>query len=390
MKKNVYAIFDGQAGSCGKGKVIGQFAIEEDVDVAVSNCMPNAGHTFELSGVRRLFRNIPVSAVNPRTQLFIGPGSIIDLNVLEQEYEDNKDILEGREIIVHPLVPLIESRHIEMEKARIKSGSTYKGCAACMAEKIMRDPNLKFFKEYKNIKADPDYHRRFHDAMNQAEKVLVEGSQGCDLSLNNIHHHPNVTSRTVSVDRMLSDSKIPSTRLNRSIMVIRPLPIRISNQIYDGSYIYSGDYGNSSELSWEQVNVGAYLGIPPSCVDSDLIKEFYDETSKFSEITSVTKKTRRIFDMDLNLLKETIEDNDPTEIYLNFFEYQDYAFYGVHGIYSGSLDEDIYLGKYLRNYLDWLEDELSVPITMLGTGADFTHYIDRRPYVKKIRGNSYK
>lgn len=36
----------------------------------------------------------------------------------------------------------------------------------------MRDPNLKFVKEYKNIKADSNYHRRFHDAMNEAEKVL--------------------------------------------------------------------------------------------------------------------------------------------------------------------------------------------------------------------------
>lgn len=384
MKKNVYAIIDGQAGSCGKGKVIGQFAINEKVDVAVSNCMPNAGHTFESDGVRRLFRNIPVSAVNPKTQLFIGPGSIIDMNVLEQEYEENKDILEGREIIVHPLVPLIEQRHIEKEKQLIKSGSTFKGCAACRSEKIMRDSNLKFFKEYKNIKADTNYHRKFHDAINQAEKVLVEGSQGCDLSLDNITHYPNVTSRVVSVSQMLSDSKIPPTRLNKAIMVVRSLPIRISNEIYDGSYMYSGDYGNSSELSWEQVSVGAYLGIPPSSVDIDLIEEFFDVSPKLKELTSVTKKTRRIFEMDLNLLKENIEDNDPAELYLNFFEYQDYNLRGISGIYSGYSNEDIYLNKNLRNYLDYLEDELNVPITMLGTGADFTHYIDRRPYVKRI------
>ncbi len=384
MKKNVYAIIDGQAGSCGKGKVIGQFAINEKVDVAVSNCMPNAGHTFESNGVKRLFRNIPVSAVNPRTQLFIGSGSIIDMNVLEQEYEENKDILEGREIIVHPLVPLIEPRHIEKEKQHIKSGSTFKGCAACKSEKIMRDSDLKFFKEYKNIKADTNYHRKFHDAINQAEKVLVEGSQGCDLSLDNITHYPNVTSRVVSVSQMLSDSKIPPTRLNKAIMVVRSLPIRISNEIYDGSYMYSGDYGNSSELSWEQVSVGAYLGIPPSSVDIDLIEEFFDVSPKLKELTSVTKKTRRIFEMDLNLLKENIEDNDPAELYLNFFEYQDYNLRGISGIYSGYSNEDIYLNKNLRNYLDYLEDELNVPITMLGTGADFTHYIDRRPYVKRI------
>lgn len=384
MKKNVYAIIDGQAGSCGKGKVIGQFAINENVDVAVSNCMPNAGHTFEQNGRRRLFRNIPVSAVNPKTKLFIGPGSVIDMNVLEREYEDNKDILEGREIIVHPLVPLIEPRHIEEEKRRIKSGSTYKGCAACMSEKIMRDSNLRFFKEYKNIKADSNYHRKFHDAMNQAEKVLVEGSQGCDLSLDNVIHYPNVTSRTVSFSRMLSDSKISPARFNQGIMVIRSYPIRISNEIYDGSYIYSGDYGNSIELTWDQINVGAYLGIPAISVDSDLIEQFVDVAPRLNELTSVTQKQRRIFGIDINLLKENIEDNDPAELYLNFFEYNDYDLYGTNGIYSGNSNEDILLNKYLRNDLDWLEGELGVPITMLGTGPDLNHYIDRRPYVKQI------
>ncbi len=124
------------------------------------------------------------------------------------------------------------------------------------------------------------------------------------------------------------------------------------------------------------MNVGSYLSIPPTCVDSDLIEEFYDEAPKFSKITSVTQKPRIIFDMDLNLLKESIEDNDPDKLYLNFFEYQDYTLHGVHSQYSGCLDEDPYLGKYLRNYLDWLENKLNVPITMLGTGADFTHYID--------------
>ena len=113
-------------------------------------------------------------------------------------------------------------------------------------------------------------------------------------------------------------------------------------------------------------------------------EEFFDVSPKLKELTSVTKKTRRIFEMDLNLLKENIEDNDPAELYLNFFEYQDYNLRGISGIYSGYSNEDIYLNKNLRNYLDYLEDELNVPITMLGTGADFTHYIDRRPYVKRI------
>lgn len=121
-----------------------------------------------------------------------------------------------------------------------------------------------------------------------------------------------------------------------------------------------------------------------------MIEEFREEAPKLNELTSVTKKQRRIFDIDLKLLKENIEDNDPNELYLNFFEYHDYTLHGISGKYSGCSDEDIYLSKYLRTYLDWLEDELNVPITMLGTGADFMHYIDRRPYVKSLEKNSYK
>ena len=183
---------------------------------------------------------------------------------------------------------------------------------------------------------------------------------------------------------MLSDSKISPARFNQGIMVIRSYPIRISNEIYDGSYIYSGDYGNSIELTWDQINVGAYLGIPAISVDSDLIEQFVDVAPRLNELTSVTQKQRRIFGIDINLLKENIEDNDPAELYLNFFEYNDYDLYGTNGIYSGNSNEDILLNKYLRNDLDWLEGELGVPITMLGTGPDLNHYIDRRPYVKQI------
>lgn len=230
--------------------------------------MPNAGHTFQSNGRKRVFRNIPVSSVNPNTKLFIGPGSAIDMNVLEEKYENNKDILEGREIIVHPRVPLIEKRHIEYEKQHLKSGSTFKGCGACLAEKVMRDPNLRFFKEYKSIKADPDYYNKMRENLLTAKKILLEGAQGCDLDINHSGHYPYVTSRQVSVAQMLADSGISPMYLKEVIMVIRPFPIRISNEIYDGTHIFSGNYGkNNIELSWNQINIGAFLGQYPTVIE---------------------------------------------------------------------------------------------------------------------------
>ena len=48
MNKNVISVIDGEAGSCGKAKVIGEIATDTSINLgaAVTNCMPNAGHTF--------------------------------------------------------------------------------------------------------------------------------------------------------------------------------------------------------------------------------------------------------------------------------------------------------------------------------------------------------
>ena len=251
----------------------------------------------------------------------------------------------------------------------------------------MRDPNLKFFKEYKTIKVDYDYHKKLYEYVKSGKKILLEGAQGCDLSLDQYKHYPHVTSRDVSVSEMLKDSKISPCRLKDVIMVIRPFPIRISNEIYDGSYLYSGPYGDENiELSWDQINVGAHIRQYPTAVDEDDIKEYLGESFDFTETTTVTQKTRRVFDIDLNLLRENIENNESPnfEIYLNFFEQLDDSNRNVSGIYTGCGDS-IYFDKYIREYLAWLEDELKVPITMLGTGPDLTHYIDRRPYLKSLK-----
>ena len=68
MIKNVISVIDGEAGSCGKAKVVGEIATDKAINLgaAVTNCMPNARHTFvDEKGNATIFRNIPVSLVNP-------------------------------------------------------------------------------------------------------------------------------------------------------------------------------------------------------------------------------------------------------------------------------------------------------------------------------------
>lgn len=275
MLKNVIAVIDGEAGSCGKAKVIGEIATDPSIQLgaAITNCMPNAGHTFvDERGNKTVFKNIPVSIVNKDTELFIGSGSAIDMDMFREEYKNAKKYLGDRKIYVHEMVPLIEERHKEYERQTIKSGSTFRGCGAVTREKIMRDENLKFFETYENavsVSTEEYLDLLYKHLDNPYEYVLLEGAQGCDLCLNHSGNYPFVTSRNVSTMQLLADSGISGERLLQTIMVIRPFPIRISNITKSGDIFYTGDYGNGEELTWSQVNIASMCGGYPGHHDME-------------------------------------------------------------------------------------------------------------------------
>lgn len=46
MNKNVTIVLDGQAGSCGKGKICGYIAQKDNIEISTNNWSSNAGHTY--------------------------------------------------------------------------------------------------------------------------------------------------------------------------------------------------------------------------------------------------------------------------------------------------------------------------------------------------------
>lgn len=261
MNKNVIAVIDGAAGSCGKAKVCGEIATSENIGASVTNSMPNAGQTFvSEDGKKYLFKNIPTGIVNPNCDLFIGPGSEIDMDSFMQEYDAASPLLNHRKIYVHELVPVISNRHRKLELSNIKTGSTFKGSWGAYIEKALRDPALKFFDGYKNavVVSNDEYLERLHSHLDRTDEfVLLEGSQGCDLSLNGSGNYPYTTGRDISVARMLSDSLLPVDSLYQSIMVIRPFPIK---KIKGNSEIDNSNYyANGRPLTWSEINISSIL-----------------------------------------------------------------------------------------------------------------------------------
>ena len=397
-------------------------------------------------------RNIPVSIVNPNTELFIGPGSAIDMEVFNDEYERVKKYLNGRKIYVHEMVPLIEERHKQYERDHIRSGSTFKGCGAVSKEKVMRDKELKFFKTFKDavvLSNDEWMEKLYKHLDNKGEYVILEGAQGCDLDLNHSGNYPYVTSRNVSTSQLLADSGISPERLLQTIMVIRPFPIRISNVTNSGDIIYTGAYGTGRELTWTQINLASLYGGYPHEGDIDsfdyilsrklikkglkycpeiYLKQIFGENYKNivpkdvsilqalemerlywkskgqdcyesryihnlplidkdysdrtiidqSEQTTVTKMERRVFDLDIQKLKNNCRINTPSSLYLNFFQHLSYDHMGLKGNYN-----DIWFDKPLRVYLDWLEFETGVDISTLGTGSKNGERIKIKEMIKR-------
>lgn len=442
MNKNVISVIDGAAGSCGKAKVIGEIATLENIRLgaSVTNCMPNAGHTYvDEKGKKIVFRNIPVAAVNLNTELFIGPGSAIDMDVFRKEYDNVSDLLAGRKIYVHEMTPLIEQRHKNYEREHITSGSTFKGCGAASQEKITRDEFLKFFKGYRNavVCSNDEWLDRLYSYLDSPHcYVMLEGSQGCDLSLNHSGNYPYVTSRNISVSQLLADSGISPERHFENIMVIRPYPIRISNITADGAIIYTGAYGNGVELTWTQINLGAKYGISPMgdfrhlTVDKDYmdfllsvsspaaLKQVFNgripnnivplqflelerlyfksnNQSKYvskilppditdpyvydlSEMTSVTNMERRVFSLDIDKLKNNVRMNSPYCLYFNFLQQLDLRFSSKSGTF-----EQAKLTCFIKKYLSEIEEATNTEILALGTGSRNGEVIKKKSLIKR-------
>lgn len=390
---SVTVVLDSQAGSCGKGKFIGYLAGKDYMDIAIDNFMSNAGHTYVTEdGVKVMTQQLPTSLVNPNTSLVIGPEAAITPHILFEEMIKYKDMIGDRKVIINPNAVVIADKHRREEQRVLRSGSTFKGCGSARADKVMRQAmlfgefwnkltsenggdfgddegdygdlnycitcgDLRYVKDHLQVMDTMQY---INDAINDGKNIIVEGSQGCDLDINYGLPYPNTTSRQCHAGQLVADCGISPRLVDNIIMIMRPYPIRISNttNLHDENgevlKVSSGDYAGSQELTW------------------DIIKERCGAPAdiEFGEQTTVTKKTRRVFEMNWDRLKYVTMLNRPTGIALNFVQYIDWNAYKCK-----SYDE---LPSSVRVFIEKVETETGVPVVLIGTGQNNDDIIDRR------------
>lgn len=345
------ALIGAQYGSEGKGLVAA--AMANDFDCHVRTGGANAGHTFYHDEQKFVARSVPIGWINPEANIYIGPGAVIDLDVLGAEL----DLIEKagysiaeRLMVDERAVIISHAQHLAeggvSGRAHAEIGSTGEGVGLARMSKINRntlintdtapyacmrvgdDPAL--FRSVLTTNADAieigDVAAELHKNLRCGSRILLEGTQGSGLSLT-LGSWPHVTSADTNAAQFASDAGISPSDVSHSILVARTFPIRVAGP--------SGPlYG---ETSFEEI------GVP-------------------EETTTVTKKVRRVGQWNPEQVRYACEVNYPANIVVTFM---DYLWPEIKDVTNWrALPEAV---------LEWIEQQeelIEAPIIAIGTGPN--------------------
>lgn len=292
-----------QWGSEGKGAIVGYLARKYPYTAVVAAFPPSTGHTFVSSENDRIMNmQLPIGCVGHHiTEIFIGPGALVEVEIMAREIEECARHLKGKRILIHENAGVVLPEHSAAEKALglTNIGSTTKGGMTAQVDRMRRDPDEMWVASNK-LKGTP-LERYVVDKFEYAaslakhEDVLIEGSQGFSLSMYN-GAYPYTTARDTSQYLVFSDCGLPWSWASEieTVWVARTWPIRVNNRTGSSGPCYS----DQSEVSFDSI------GQPV-------------------ELTTVTKLPRRIFTFSYDQLRHLISQcgNNKTTLALMFCDY---------------------------------------------------------------------
>ncbi|BBD71627.1 adenylosuccinate synthetase [Sulfodiicoccus acidiphilus] len=327
-------VVGGFFGDEGKGKVASYLALKDSPAASVRTGSINAGHTVTHNGQSWKVRIIPSAFANKKVRLLLGPGALTSLNLLVTEMENTGT--RGR-VGIDPHVGIITEEEIEQERndeylvKRI--GSTAQGVGYAEAKRVLR--KLRLAGEYSEVKdLIIDVPSTVVDYVERGSKVLIEGTQGHYLSL---YHgdYPYVTSRNVTASGILSEVGVGPKYVKDVIIVFKSFVTRVGQ------------------------------GELPGEIEEEKAKEL-----GLIEVGTVTGRRRRVSPFNVEMAKRAIRINGATQVCITKL---DWLFKEAHNVV-----EETKLSKEAKLWIDDIESQLGVPITLIGTGEESLSMIDMR------------
>ncbi|MEJ7641324.1 MAG: adenylosuccinate synthetase [Candidatus Nitrosocosmicus sp.] len=322
-------------GDEGKGKIIAYLATNDKYNVAARGGVgPNAGHTFVQNNNEYKVRMLPSAVLNKDTRLLIGSGVLVEPNTLLREINAFDAI---DRTFIDFQCGIIEQHHLEKDKEdnHLKDtiGTTGTGTGPANADRALR--KIKLAKDIPEVALFlEDVSNSINYSIDNKENVLIEGTQGTFLSL---YHgiYPFVTSKDVTASAICSDVGVGPKKIDEVLVVFKSYVTRV------------GEGPLTNEISSEEAKEKNWL-----------------------EYGSVTGRQRRSAPFNFNLAKKSIQINSATQIALTKL---DIVFPQCKGIKDYSK-----LTKEAMQFVENIESETGLPVTIIGTGAEINDTIDRR------------
>lgn len=306
-------IIGGQWGSEGKGAsaayLAAHFAKQGKMwNIVTTNAGAQAGHTSVHLGKTRVAYHLPTAALiasdyvkagelRSLPQIYLNSGSIINPVILERELTE-AGFGQQSNFFIHPNAAVITDDCIAVEghrdSAQTKIASTRKGVGEALARKVLR---------YGMIAKDHPFLKQFVSVIDLntvcriGGSALVEVPQGISLSLNS-DFYPFTTSRNCTLGQAISDADLHPQFAGDTMLVLRTYPIRVGNIVENDKELghSGGHYRDQQEISWNT------LGVAP-------------------EITTVTKRVRRVFTYSRLQAWRAMRMTRPAVVHLTFCDY---------------------------------------------------------------------
>ncbi|WP_294674728.1 adenylosuccinate synthase [uncultured Fluviicola sp.] len=406
-----------QWGDEGKGKIVDVLTPQYDI-IARFQGGPNAGHTLEFEGVKHVLHTIPSGIFHENVINLIGNGVVIDPVVFQKELEKlapfNIDI--KKRLIVSRKAHLILPTHklldaaSEASKGKNKIGSTLKGIGPTYMDKTGRnglrvgdiflpsfkdkynalvEKHLNMLKHYEDFEYNlaelegpwmegieilkeltaVDSEQYLNEAMKSGKKILAEGAQGTMLDID-FGTYPFVTSSNTVTAGTCTGLGIAPSKIGDVIGIFKAYCTRVGS----GPFPTELEDEVGEKIRQEGREFGSTTGRPRRCGWIDLPAMKY--AIMINGVTELAMMKADVLDTFDTIRACTKYKVDGVE--------QDYMPYDIDGVTIEPVYEDIPgwnkdltgLSSFadapeaLKNYVNYLEQHLQVPVTTVSVGPD--------------------
>jgi len=411
-----------QWGDEGKGKIVDVLTPQYDI-IARFQGGPNAGHTLEFEGIKHVLHTIPSGIFRENVVNVIGNGVVIDPVILLKEIKqleelnvdvESKLLISKKAHLILPTHKLLDQAS-EISKGKHKIGSTLKGIGPTYMDKTGRNglrigdikspnfhekyqklkekhfnllKNTKLLKDLESIENEflesIDYLKKFehidsehylNNASKNGKNILAEGAQGSLLDID-FGTYPFVTSSNTITAGTCTGLGIAPNKIKKVVGIFKayctrvgsgPFPSELDNEVGEEirklGHEFGATTGRERRCGWIDLPALKYAIMINGVTELSMMKA--DVLDSFKEIYVCTHYVQQgeqidYFPFELN------ENTKP-------------VFKKVSGWNQDitKCKKEKYFPKELSSYIEYLEKELEVPISIVSVGPNRTETIIR-------------